>query len=134
MRAKSHPPMKLLSTAEAGLNAVTAYGADYVVVDERRLEQSFILTATQLIDNWKVRRISDIGDLGLDELATLDCDIVILGTGNTQHFPAPKLLQPLLAHRIGVEVMDNFAACRTYNILLAEGRAVALAVIMESAS
>ena len=126
--------MKLLSTAEAGTHAVTAYGAGYVTVDGRRLVQSFILTSTQLIADWKVRQISDIADFGLDELANLNCDIVILGTGNTQRFPAPKLLQPLLARRVGVEVMDNFTTCRTYNILLAEGRAVALAVIMESAS
>ena len=126
--------MKLLSTAEAGTNAVTAYGIGFVTVNGRRLEQSFIVSETQLIDDWKVHSIGDIAELGLDELATLKCDIVILGTGNTQRFPAPKLLQPLLARRIGVEVMDNFAACRTYNILLAEGRAVALAVIMESAS
>jgi uncharacterized protein len=124
--------MKLISTVEAGTHAVTAYGAGYVAVNGRRLEQSFILTSTQLFEEWKVRSIDDIGKLGLDELATLNCDIVILGTGTAQHFPAPKLLQPLLARRIGVEVMDNFAACRTYNILLAEGRAVALAVIMES--
>ena len=123
--------MKLLSTAEAGTNAVTAYGIGFVTVNGRRLQQSFILSETQLIDDWKVLNIGDIADLGLDELATLNCDIVILGTGNIQRFPAPKLLQPLLARRIGVEVMDNFAACRTYNILLAEGRAVALAVIME---
>ena len=126
--------MKLLSTAEAGTNTVTAYGTGYVTVDGSRLEQSFILTSTQLITDWKVRSVGDIGDLGVEELTTLNCDIVILGTGNTQRFPAPKLLQPLLARRIGVEVMDNFAACRTYNILLAEGRAVALAVIMEPAA
>ena len=122
--------MKLLSTTDAGLNAVTAYGAGYVAVNGSKLARSFIVTAERLIDDWKAHSIDD---LSLDELATLNCDIVILGTGNTQRFPAPKQLQPLLTRRIGVEVMDNFAACRTYNILLAEGRAVALAIIMEPA-
>lgn len=124
--------MKLLSTSDAETNSVTAYGAGYVNVGDQRLEQSFILTAAQRISDWNVHSIDDIGDLGLDALTTLNCDVVILGTGTTQRFPAPKLLQPLFARRIGVEVMDNFAACRTYNILLAEGRAVALAIIMES--
>ena len=122
--------MKLLSPTDAGFNAVTAYGVDYVAVNGNKLARSFVLTAEHLIDDWKAHSIDD---LQLDALATLNCDIVVLGTGNTQRFPHPKQLQPLLARRIGVEIMDNFAACRTYNILLAEGRAVALAIIMEPA-
>ena len=58
--------------------------------------------------------------------------ILLLGTGLRQRFPAPALLRPLIERRIGVEVMDSFAACRTYNILMAEGREVAAAIIVEA--
>ena len=60
-------------------------------------------------------------------------EIVLLGTGATQRFPHPKLTAPLLRARVGLEVMDTRAACRTYNILVAEGRSVTAALIIEQA-
>ena len=59
--------------------------------------------------------------------------ILIIGTGRRQRFPQPQLLRGLVEARIGFEFMDLAAACRTYNILVAEGRAVALALLFESA-
>ena len=67
----------------------------------------------------------------MQQVAALDCPIVLLGTGARQRFPATQLLRPLLERGVGVEVMDSFAACRTYNILMAEGRAVVAALIVE---
>ena len=67
----------------------------------------------------------------LASLAALTGTVLLLGTGVRQRFPAPPLLRPLVAAGIGVEVMDTGAACRTYNILVAEGRAVAAALIVE---
>ena len=122
--------MKLHSTVTAGLNTVTAYGAGYVAVDGRVLKSSFILTPQQLIENWPAHDVARLNSDDLAEIAKLDCPILLLGTGATQRFPDPMALRPLIARQIGVEVMDNFAACRTYNILMAEGRAVALALIM----
>ena len=58
--------------------------------------------------------------------------MVILGTGPRQRFVHPRLIAALTARRIGVETMDNPAACRTYNILMAEGRRVALALILDA--
>ncbi|HNI52603.1 MAG TPA: MTH938/NDUFAF3 family protein, partial [Accumulibacter sp.] len=63
-------------------------------------------------------------------LAGLDAEIVLLGTGKQLRFPPPDLLQPLIAQRKGLEVMDVQAACRTYNILLSEGRKVAAALFL----
>ena len=67
---------------------------------------------------------------GEAQIAALLPDVVILGTGQRQKFVHPRLMQSLNAKRIGVECMDNQAACRTYNILMAEGRKVALALIL----
>ena len=63
-------------------------------------------------------------------LAGLGAEILLLGTGNSLRFPSPALLQPLMAARTGLEVMDTRAACRTFNILAAEGRKVAAAILL----
>ena len=69
----------------------------------------------------------------LARLAGLGTEIVILGTGLRQRFPAPQLLRPLMQARIGFEVMDLGSACRTYNLLVAEHRAVAAALLFDPA-
>ena len=66
----------------------------------------------------------------LGAVLDLGPEILVLGTGERQVFPEPQVIVALAARGIGLEVMDNGAACRTYNILLAEGRKVALALIM----
>jgi uncharacterized protein len=65
-------------------------------------------------------------------MATLKPELIIIGTGKRQHFPKPELLKILIAAKIGFEVMDSQAACRTYNILVGEGRQVLLALIVEA--
>ncbi len=67
------------------------------------------------------------------ELAPLDAELLILGSGARTRFAQPKWLQPLMARRIGVESMDTHAACRTFNILTAEGRHVIAALVLEGA-
>ena len=74
-----------------------------------------------------------LAEADMAAIAALECPIVLLGTGLRQRFPSPALLRPLIERRIGVEVMDSHAACRTYNILMAEGRDVAAALIVECA-
>ncbi len=125
--------MKLHSTTPTGLLAVTAYDAEGIAVAGRRLSRSFILTPQRLIEDWPPVSLETLCAADMEMLAALDCPIVLLGTGLRQRFPAPALLRPLLARRIGIEVMDSFAACRTYNILMAEGRQVAAALILETA-
>ncbi|MBK9520922.1 MAG: Mth938-like domain-containing protein [Rhodocyclaceae bacterium] len=123
--------MKLQKTVTAGLNSVTAYGSGYVAVNGRILDKSFILTPGQLIEDWNVTSLGELSEGQVDHFKTLDCTIVLLGTGATQCFPDKKFLNAFLTRGIGIEVMDSFAACRTYNILMAEGRTVALALLME---
>jgi uncharacterized protein len=77
------------------------------------------------VDAFEALSISDFVPL-----EAVEPDLVILGTGMRQRFVAPALTSRLLSRRIGVECMDNQAACRTYNILMAEGRKVALALIL----
>lgn len=120
--------MKLHRDAASGLNAVTAYGAGYVVVNEQRFERGLILLPDRIVEGWAAAGLDQAEMRRLVELAP---ELVLLGTGARQRFPAPALLGPLLDARIGFEIMDLQAACRTYNILMAEGRRVAAALLFD---
>jgi uncharacterized protein len=126
--------MKLHSSVTAGLLSITAYDAGHIAVNGRRLTKSFILTPQRLIEDWPPASFDSLTESDLRTVADLNCPIVLLGTGPRQHFPVPALLRPLIERRIGIEVMDSFAACRTYNVLMAEGRDVAAALIIECAN
>jgi len=125
--------MKLLSTIADGLNSITAYGPGYIAVNGRSLTRSFLLTPERMVENWGPDSTDALSEESMLAITALDCPIVLLGTGLRQRFPAPVLLRPLMERGIGVEVMDSFAACRTYSILIAEGRTVAAALIVERA-
>lgn len=125
--------MKLHSADTAGLLSITSYDAGHIAVNGRRLTRSFLLTPRRLIEHWPPGSFDSLSEADLLAVAELDCPIVLLGTGARQRFPAPALMRPLIERRVGVEVMDSHAACRTYNILIAEGRDVAAALIIESA-
>ena len=116
-----------------GRNAFTAYGPGYVEVNGKRYTSSLVVSGDRLIADWPA---DSVGALKADHLAAivqLSPEIVLVGTGAAFTFPEPGVLAPLHAARIGVEVMDTSAACRTYNILLGEGRNVVAALIVTAA-
>lgn len=125
--------MKLHTSATDGLLSITSYETGRIAVNGRPLTKSFLLTPRRLIEGWPPDSFDRLTESDLLAVAGLDCPIVLLGTGARQRFPAPALLRPLIERRFGVEVMDSHAACRTFNILMAEGRDVAAAMIIESA-
>lgn len=107
-----------------GGHRITAYGAGFVAVNDS------VFTGTVMLGENVLA--TDFGELGPDDLNTatvsrlreLNPEIVIVGTGRTHVFPPSELFVPLIRGGIGVEIMSTSAACRTYNILLAEGRNV----------
>lgn len=125
--------MKLHSSVTTGLLSITSYDAGHIAVNGRPLTKSFLLSPQRLIEGWPPDSFDSLTESDLLAIMSLDCPIVLLGTGVRQHFPAPALMRPLIERGIGVEVMDSHAACRTYNILMAEGRDVAAAMIIEGA-
>ena len=125
--------MKLQSQSGHGQNAITAYGKGQISVNGNPLTSSFIITPETLVTGWAPQSIDTLSEPDLEAVAALGCKIVLLGTGLRQRFPPAVLLRSLIQRRIGVEVMDTLAACRTYNILMAEGREVAAAIILEAA-
>ncbi len=122
--------MKLqLSNPDTG-HTFTAYGDDYIDVNGKRYNTNVALLPGQLLPEWTTATFETLTDADFARLAALAPEILLIGTGKTLRFPAPALLQPLMAARIGFEVMDTHAACRTYNILAAEGRKVAAAILL----
>ena len=120
--------MKLHASAPGGVNTISAYGEDYVVVNGQRRDSSVIVLRDRVVD-WPAASFERLTAENFGFLQDLEVDIVLLGTGPRQRFPHPRLTAALMRAGIGVEVMDTQAACRTYNILVAEERRVAAALL-----
>src|SRR5690606_3877420 len=116
-----------------GRNTFTGYGEGYVMVNGVRHETSVLVMPEGEVTAWPIRDIRDLDQALVARLARLDLEVVLIGTGRRLSFPPQQALLPLVHARIGWEAMDSFAACRTYNILMAEGRKVAAALILEEA-
>jgi uncharacterized protein len=124
--------MKLQLAQPEGWNVFTAYGDAYVEVNATRYADSIVVLQNRVIEGWTQAR-SESGSLALADfefLAALDAEVVLLGSGPTQRFPRLELLLPFMRTRKGFEAMDNHAACRSYNLLVSEGRKVAAALIL----
>ncbi|HRP25270.1 MTH938/NDUFAF3 family protein [Thauera sp.] len=127
--------MKLYLDSNANTNVVTGYGDDHVMISKVRHDGNLLLTARDIVTGWAPGAAADLRGLRAEDLAAaaaLGAEILIVGTGKRQRFPQPALLRPLIEARIGFEFMDFAAACRTYNILVGESRAVALALLYEA--
>ena len=98
--------------------------AEGIQVNERRLAHSFILTPNQLIEDWSPRQISELTATDMEAILALAPSVVLLGTGMRLQFPSQSVLAACLTRGIGIEVMDNAAAARTFNVLATEGRKV----------
>ena len=120
--------MKLHASAPSALNTFSGYGDGYVLVNGQRHEGSLIVTPEQL-QPWSAASFDALTEADFAALLDLNPEILLLGTGPKQRFPHPRLTKALAAQRIGVEAMDLQAACRTYNILMAEERRVAAALL-----
>lgn len=122
--------MKLHATATQQYQTVTGYEDDSVDINAVRFAHSLLVLPEVPPLAWPVESFDALTEADFAPIEALAPDVVILGTGLRQRFVHPRLLTSLTARRIGVECMDNQAACRTYNILMAEGRKVALALIL----
>ena len=122
--------MKLHLATPSGTNLFTGYGAGHVLVNHVRYETHLIVLPDSIIQDWDVPGYDGLTVRHFEYLAGLQPEIVLLGTGSTLRFPPPALSRPLATARVGFEVMDTSAACRTYNILVAESRRVLAALLI----
>ncbi|MBC7803286.1 MAG: Mth938-like domain-containing protein [Candidatus Parcubacteria bacterium] len=120
--------MKLHASTQSALNTFSGYGAGFVLVNGQRHDSSLIVMPEKLL-RWDALGFDELKEADFEPFLELNPEILLLGTGPKQRFPHPGLLQALTRKRIGVEAMDLMAACRTYNILMAEERRVAAALL-----
>lgn len=123
--------MKLQPDKQPSLNTVSAYGPDYIEINAQRYTQSLLLSPESPVIEWSCTRFEDIKTEDFEQIAKLDPAVVIFGSGQRIRFPQAALIAPLIARNIGIETMDLQAACRTYNVLMAEGRKVVAALLIE---
>lgn len=124
------PRVKLHLSMAAGRNLITAYGAGYVSVNHARHERSLIIMPERTIADWAPQSLAELQAAHFAPLLDLGLEVVLIGTGASLRFPPPQVLRPLMEARLGFEVMDFQAACRTYNILVDEDRKVAAALLL----
>lgn len=122
--------MKLHLNQAAGRNAFTGYGTGYVLINGARHQSNLLVMPDSPVVEWDVQDPAHMGAEQVSRLAELGVEVLLIGTGAQLRFPPPRLLRPLARAGIGVEIMDTPAACRTYNILMGEGRKVAAALII----
>jgi len=111
-------------------NTFTGYGAGFVMINGTRHDASLIVLPEALVTDWGATTFESLALPHMERLAQLDAEVVLLGTGARFAMPAIPLMQAVRGRGIGLEVMDTQAACRTYNILLAEDRKVAAAILL----
>jgi uncharacterized protein len=132
-KARRHlsPPVKLRSEQRPFYNTFTAYGPGWVEVNEVRHTTSIIVMPEGDILPWQVQRFAELDATSFLPILPLAPEIVIFGSGDKLRFAPAQVLRDFASKRIGIETMDLFAACRTYNILMTEGRKVAAALLIE---
>jgi len=121
--------MKLHAARPSALNTVTGYGPGWIEVNGERHPGALLVRPEGPVLPWAPAAFAAIAREDVEAIGALDPEVVLLGTGAAQRFPHPALIAALTARRVGVEAMDTGAACRTYNILMAEGRRVLAALL-----
>jgi len=122
--------MKLHADNAEGVNLIHAYTRTSVSVNGEAHTHSILVPPTGPVIDWPVRTLEDLSEADFEAVIEARPEVLILGTGPTLRFAHPGLLRRLMAVRIGVETMDTAAACRTFNILVAEGRQVMAALLI----
>lgn len=110
--------------------ALRSAGGDHALVNEQRLEASFLLAPNRLVTDWRPSSIDTLEIADLEPVLAMEPAVVLLGSGASLRFPAPAVMAACLTRGIGIEVMDNAAAARTFNVLATEGRRVVAAFVI----
>ncbi|MHB1544221.1 MAG: Mth938-like domain-containing protein [Gammaproteobacteria bacterium] len=109
---------------------IRGYGEGYIDINQERFRQSLILSPKVLHRHWEPCQTGDLSIESFSIALQLDPAILLIGTGPSGTFLTPSLLAEIMGQHIGVDVMDTPSACRTYNILAADGRSVVAALLM----
>ena len=110
---------------------IAAYEPGELRVDQQVYQNSILVHAEKQVHLWHPLDLAHLQQQDFQDIIALQPSLVLLGTGKTLDFPEPTLLAPLYDAQLAVEVMDTAAACRTYNVLMAEGRDVLAALLLD---
>ena len=121
--------MKLQPDAVQG-PSISGYGPGWVAVNGEKFTSSLIISSMGMRMDWNCSSFDALQASHFEQLAALNPELVLFGSGERIRFPQPQWLQALYAQRIGLETMDTQAACRTYNFLAGEGRKVLAALLL----
>jgi len=111
-------------------NIVTGLGPGWVRIGVTEYRENLVLTPENIVAGWAVAGFEGLAASDFANLLPHRPDVVLFGAGPAIRFPHPRLTRALTDARIGLEVMDTPAACRTFNILAAEGRSVVAALLL----
>jgi uncharacterized protein len=111
--------------------SISAYTLNDITVNQKLYQQSLILSPEVLINPSPINSVDDLNEQTLQSVLDLNPDVVLLGTGEKQIFPEPRIFGLLGEKGIGLEVMNTGALCRTFNILVAEDRDVVAIIIQD---
>lgn len=109
---------------------VRRVGANSITVIDRELSHSFVMSRETTVEQWPVTDISQLTIEAIEPILAQSPEVVLLGSGAALRFPDKAVMAAFLTRRIGIEVMDNAAAARTFNVLAQEGRRVVVAFIL----
>ena len=121
-----------LTLASRSQNYIKAYQADSIELAANRIYSNCLIAPERVIIDWTARDVASLVNADLAPVFELQPEVVIIGTGMKQQFPAAAISAAFLARAIGFEVMDLGAACRTFNVLLSEDRRVVAALFVNN--
>jgi uncharacterized protein len=124
--------MKVQLENTGAQNVIRAYVPGRVTINQEVYTASLIVTPERIVSDWPPGQFSELTAAHFDAIAALSPEVVLIGTGQQLQFPSPALTRALTNAQIGFEAMDTGAACRTYNVLMSEGRRVAAALLVSA--
>ena len=122
--------MKFAQDSQEDGYVITAYDDNSVSINGKKFSQSLVVASTQLHENWDLTDIELLTTSHIERVLSFQPELIIIGTGSSLVFPAVEIYAGIIEHGIGVDFMDTGAACRTYNILMSEGRDVVAGLIL----
>ena len=122
--------MKFAQDSQEDGYVITAYDENSVSINGKTFSQSLVVAGTRLHEHWDIADIELLRSSHIELVLSFQPELIIIGTGNNLVFPAVEIYSGIIGHGIGVDFMDTGAACRTYNILMSEGRDVVAGLIL----
>ena len=122
--------MKFAQESQDEGYVITAYGENTVSLNGKKFERSLIVANTEFSEDWGITSIDQLADEHIAQILSFEPELVIIGTGSKLVFPPVEIYSAIIKRGIGVDFMDTHAACRTYNILMSEGRGVVAGLII----